>query len=110
MKTDRTVLLKLNMIIVKGSTRGCGLRYVMRGVTPQGEHLRIETNPCSESNRTCDIHKQAAPVFQLAIREARLANPIADQWETSLSSGNDLEWEFEHQKSLVNNQEQDHGQ
>lgn len=110
MKTDRTVLLKQHMIVGRGSTRGCGRRFVLFGVTPQGESLRIETNPCSDSNRTCDIRQKVPRVFKLAIREKRLANPIADQWETSLSSGNDLESEFKRQWALANNQGQDHGQ
>lgn len=110
MKTDRTVLLKQHMSIVKGSTRGCGRRFVLFGVTPQGESLRIETNPCSDSNRTCDIRQKVPRVFKLAIREKRLANPIADQWETSLSSGIDLESEFARQWAIVNSQGQDHGQ
>lgn len=110
MKTDRTVLLKLNMIHVKGSTRGCGMRYVMHGETPQGEYLRIETNPCSESNQACPLRQRVPKVFKLAIREKRLANPIADHWETSLSSGTDLESEFKRQWAIANSQGQDHGQ
>jgi hypothetical protein len=110
MKTERTILLRLNMIHVKGSTRGCGVRYVMHGETPQGEHLRIETNPCSESNQTCHLRQRVPKVLKLAIREKWLAHPIADQWETSLSSGSDLESEFKRQCALANSQGQDHGQ
>ena len=111
MKTDRTILLQRTcMFITKGSTRGCGRRYVLIGNTPQGECMRVETNPGSESNWTCDIRKQSAIFFRVGVREVGVMSPVADWWETSASSGEDLEAEFERQKSVASNQEQDHGQ
>ena len=108
MKKTRTVLVKHDGIVfVKGSTRGCGIRYTLCGYTPFGEYMRIDTNPASLSNDTCDIH---CNFLRVTVREKGLASCIADEWESSASSGDDLELEFEHQKSLVNNQEQDHGQ
>lgn len=111
MKTNRTILLQRTcMFISKGSTRGCGSRYVLIGNTPEGERMRIETNPVSESNWTCDIHKQSAIFFRLGVREVGVMTPVADWWETSASSGEDLEAEFERHKAAATNQEQDHGQ
>lgn len=110
MEENRTILLQLQMVIVKGSTRGCGWRYVLRGVTPQGELVRVETNPCSESNWTCDIHKRTAVVFQVVVRAVGVVTPIADRWATSASCGADLESEFARQKAIFTTREQVHGQ
>ncbi len=109
MKTNRTILLELQMVISKGSTRGCGRRYVLRGETPQGEFVRVETNPCSESNWTCDINTRTARIFQVMVREVGVMTPVADQWASSASSGMDLESEFARQKSIAAHKEQDHG-
>ena len=111
MKTNRTVLIKLTFPpIVKGSTRGCGRRYVLRGDTPQGEWMRVETNPTSESNWTCDIHKQTALIFRVAVREVGVATPIANRWESSASSGQDHVSEFANQQAIAATKEQDHGE
>jgi hypothetical protein len=111
MKKTRTVLMKIEwMIIVKGSTRGCGHRYVLRGHTPQGEFLRVETNPCSLSNQACAFGRRNPRVFEIVVREEGLATPIADFWETSESSGRDLEAEFASQQADFLNREQDHEQ
>jgi hypothetical protein len=109
MRTNRTILLQLQMTISKGSTRGCGRRYVLRGITPQGEIVRVETNPCSESNWTCDFHTRTAVVFQVVVRAVDVVQPVADQWATSASSGVDLESEFERQKAIATTQEKIHG-
>lgn len=108
-KPDRTVLIKRTcLFIIKGSTRGCRVRFVIRGETASGEYVRVETNPCSASNTECDLHNRNPLFMRLAIREKRMATPVADWWETSCSSGKDLEAEFDGQKRIVD-REQNHG-
>jgi hypothetical protein len=110
MKKNRTILLKRTWVyIVKGSTRGCGLRYILNGETPDGESMRMETNPCSESNWTCDLHNNGARFFRVAVREVGVMTPIADKWETSVTSGVDLEAEFQREKADAANKEQQNG-
>lgn len=110
MKNHRTILFNVSMIVVKGSTRGCGVRFSLHGVTPEGHPMRIETNPCSPSNQTCPFGISNPRIFELVFREERLATPIADFWETSASSGRDLEAEFASQQADFLNKEQGHGQ
>lgn len=109
MKRIRTVLVRLDgFIVVKGSTRGCGLRYILRGKTALGEYMKIDTNPTSLSNYSCDIHKLTSSTLRVTVREKGLASCIADKWESSASSGEDLESEFAHQRANAANREQDH--
>ena len=108
MKKTRTVLVKHDGIVfVKGSTRGCGIRNTLFGNTPFGEYMRIDTNPASRSNYTCDIH---CNFLRVTVREKGLASCTADKWESSASSGDDLESEFARQQAEAANKEQDHGQ
>lgn len=106
-----TVLVKVQpTVIVKGSTRGCGRRYVVRCHTAQGKYLHIATNPTSPSNFSCDLHTRAMRILRVALRRTDEFGGIADGWDDSRSCGTDLEAAFAHEQAQANTEEQNHGQ
>jgi len=107
MKQAITELVTIDgWVIVKGSTRGCGNRYVMTGKTPSGESLSIETNPVSASNQTCSFQVGSSRVFQMKLRSRGGMGWFADAWDNSASSGVDLESKFERLQGIAVGKEQ----
>lgn len=98
------------MVILKGSVRGCGLRYVLRCTTAQGKYFRIVTNPTSSSNFSCDLHNRAIRILRLALRRTDEFSGIADGWDDSSSCGTDLEAAFAHEQAEANTKGENHGQ
>ena len=111
MKKVITDLVTINpWVIVKGSTRGCGIRYVMSGKSARGQHFPIETNPTSPSNTSCSLQGRTSRVFRMTLRSRPSMGWFADVWECSACCGLDLEAAFDQMQRLVSAREQQHGQ
>lgn len=109
-KQLQNVLVRVSpMVVVKGSTRGCGRRYVLRSQTADGLSLHIETNPSSQSNFTCDLRERKIHVLQVALRLTNEFGGIADAWDDSQSCDIDLEAEFASQQTKIIPKEKNNG-